>query len=387
VDGASLDEQGKSPVRLTLVIPSLASGGAERVMAVLANEWASRGHEVTLMTIASIADDRQALHPAIARVALDMMEPAHGAVHALRNNWRRLTRLRRELDRSRPHAVISFLSTTNVLTLAATRGIAVPVIVAERIDPSQEPIPPVWAAMRRLLYRRADAVVVQTRGAARWALAFLQAEAVTVIPNPVRPASAIAERGPAPIFPPWPTGRGPTVCAVGRLTKQKGFDVLLRAFAQCQTDYPRWSLVILGEGEERRHLEALADRLGIRSAVALPGHVLRAPALLPHADLFVLSSRYEGFPNALLEAMVCGLAVIATDCPSGPREIIRHGVDGVLVERDNVLAMSEAMRQLMGNGPLRKRLGSRAADVGDRFSLPRIMQQWDGVVTHACQRR
>jgi glycosyltransferase involved in cell wall biosynthesis len=363
---------------MTLVIPSLAPGGAENTIATLANEWARRGHDVTLMTIGSAAEDRQALHPAIARVALDLMEPAQRTARAIRNNWRRVVRLRSELRRSRPDVVISFLSSTNVLTLAATRRTGVPVIVAERIDPAEEPIAPAWAAMRRLLYRRADVVVVQTARAARWALAFLPGDAVAVIPNAVAPVVATRAGGAEPAD--WPIRSGPAVCAIGRLTRQKGFDVLLRAFAECRSDYPDWSLVIFGEGEERCSLETLAGRLGVRSSVALPGHVPRAPHLLRHAELFVLPSRYEGFPNALLDAMRCGLPVIATDCPSGPRDIIRDGVDGVLIERDNVEALAAAMRRLMGDPRLRDRLGRRAVEVCERFSMPRVMQQWDGLV-------
>ena len=164
---------------------------------------------------------------------------------------------------------------------------------------------------------------------------------------------------------------------MGRLTRQKGFDVLLRAFARCHPQNLQWSLIILGEGEERGRLEALAVQLGIESAVRLPGYVPDASRLLRDGDLFVLSSRYEGFPNALLEAMACGLAVISTDCPSGPGEIVRHGVDGLLIPPEDVDALSIAMRQLIATPDDRKRLGSRAVEVVERFSLTSVMRSWD----------
>jgi GalNAc-alpha-(1->4)-GalNAc-alpha-(1->3)-diNAcBac-PP-undecaprenol alpha-1,4-N-acetyl-D-galactosaminyltransferase len=368
-------------MRLSLIIPSLAAGGAERVLAVLANEWADAGHAITLVTVGSREDDRQPLNPAINRVALDMMRRSTTTAQAIGTNWGRVTRLRAEIRRSHPDAVISFLSSTNVLTLAATRAIGTPVIVAERIDPRAEPISPFWAGTRRLLYPRADAVVVQTPDASQWASAFLPAEKVHVIPNPVVTLGADAgDPGASVRRPDWLEGPSRKVFAAGRLTRQKGFDVLLRAFARCRSAHPDWSLIILGEGEERGRLEALAAELGIASAVALPGHVPNAVRVFPYADLFVLSSRYEGFPNALLDAMTCGLPVIATDCPSGPRQIVRHALDGLLVEPDSVDDLHAAMHLAMNQPELRQRLASRAADVRERFSVPCVMRQWNALL-------
>ncbi|HEX3704848.1 MAG TPA: glycosyltransferase family 4 protein [Vicinamibacterales bacterium] len=367
-------------MRLTLVIPSLAAGGAERVLALLANEWAGCGHATTLVTVGSRVDDRQTLHPAVGRVALDMMRGSATAAQAVGNNWGRVTRLRAEIRRSRPDAVVSFLASTNVLTLAATRAMGIPVIVAERIDPSAEPISRFWAGTRRLFYPRADAVVVQTSDAGRWAVRFLPEDKVHVIPNPVAVLRPTTDEAGAAHPPAWLEGESLRVFAAGRLTPQKGFDILLRAFARCLVDHPNWSLVIFGEGDERGRLEALAAELGIDAAVILPGHVPNVANLFPHGDLFVLSSRYEGFPNALLDAMACGLPVISTDCPSGPRQIVRHGIDGLLVEPERVVALHAAMDQLMRLPDLRRRLASRAGDVRDRFSVPFVMRQWNALL-------
>ena len=164
---------------------------------------------------------------------------------------------------------------------------------------------------------------------------------------------------------------------MGRLTRQKGFDVLLEAFARCNPQNRDWCLIILGEGEERSRLEALALRLGIESAVKFPGYVPEATRVLRDGDLFVLPSRYQGFPNALLEAMACGLPVISTDCPSGPSAIVRHGIDGLLIPPEDVVALSTAMCQLFATPDDRKRLASRAVEVVERFSLSTVMRSWD----------
>jgi GalNAc-alpha-(1->4)-GalNAc-alpha-(1->3)-diNAcBac-PP-undecaprenol alpha-1,4-N-acetyl-D-galactosaminyltransferase len=365
-------------VRLTLVIASLTGGGAERVMAVLANDWAARGHHVTLITIARRDDDRQALSSAVTRVALDLLSPSRSLWQAARTNVQRLTRLRREIRRSRPDVVISFLAQTNVLTLCATRALGVPVIVSERVDPRADPIPAFWAGMRALLYGSAAAVVVQNSDVARWAERHVRVEKVHTIPNPVSaPEECSGRCGPSSSLPEWLSDPRSKVFAMGRLTEQKGFDVLLQAFARCQPETLHWSLIILGEGEERGRLEALAARLGIASAVRLPGYVRDATRVLREGDLFVLPSRYEGFPNALLEAMGCGLAVISTDCPSGPAEIVRHGIDGLLIPPGDVDALSVAMRQLIATPDDRRRLGSRAVEVVERFSLANVRRSWD----------
>ena len=365
-------------MRLTLVIASLSSGGAERVMSVLANDWAAQGHHVTLITLAPTNEDRHPLAPAIARVGLDLMSASENLRQAARSNWLRLKRLRREIRVSLPDVVISFLAETNVLTLAATRTLRVPVIVSERVDPRAHRIPAFWSGMRDLLYRRATAVVVQTSEVAGWAERRVPVEKVHTIPNPVSPPEKCSRTHcHAGSLPEWHADRRSKVFAIGRLTRQKGFDVLLQAFAQCQPQNLDWSLIILGEGEERQRLEALAVELGIESAVRLPGYVPDATRVLRDADLFVLASRYEGFPNALLEAMACGVPVISTDCPSGPREIVRHGIDGLLIPPDDVDALAIAMRQLMEAPDDRKRLASRAGEILERFSLISVMRSWD----------
>jgi glycosyltransferase involved in cell wall biosynthesis len=177
------------------------------------------------------------------------------------------------------------------------------------------------------------------------------------------------------------TLEGPTFLAVGRLNPQKGFDILIRAMAAVRDREPDWKLVILGEGDSRDELERLVEELGLVEAIHLPGRVRNPWPWLAAADVFVMSSRSEGFPNALCEAMVAGLPVISTDCPSGPADLIEDGTDGLLVPVGDVVTLAGSMLRLAGSPDLRTELGARAKRIGKRYRLAEILDLWDEVLT------
>lgn len=286
----------------------------------------------------------------------------------------RVRTLRRALIGTNPDVIISFLDITNILTIFASIGLGVPVIVSERVDPRFHRIPVPWEALRRLFYPLATAVVVQTDGAAQWARGFLRADTVYVIPNPCHNAYSSPIRS-------HQTGADKhIVVAMGRLCFQKGFDILLHSFAKVAAKHCDWYLVILGEGVDRSSLQEIAVRLGIAEKVRMMGLVSDPERVLSSADLFVLPSRYEGFPNALMEAMACGLPVISADCPSGPRDIIRNEVDGLLVPPEDVDALAAALDSLMSSETERRRLATKATEVRERFSLEKVMGMWDALL-------
>ncbi|MBK9307110.1 MAG: glycosyltransferase family 4 protein [Nitrospira sp.] len=363
-------------MRITLVISTFTAGGAERVMTLMANYWAERGDDVTVITISAQSNDWYQLHPRVTRVGLDVLSHSAHLGQAIRDNVRRIVRLRRALRRTHPHVIVSFLGTTNVLTLIASFGLGTPVVVSERNDPREYSIGLAWSLMRSAIYRHADAVVVQSYAIRDWVLKLPGIKATYVIPNPIRPRGIESEQ----------TSRPHTsthaIVAMGRLVEQKGFDLLVEAFSRCATKHADWSLVILGEGPQRSRLESVASDLGIGDRVHLIGQVREPDTILKGADLFVLSSRYEGFPNALVEAMACELPVVSTDCSSGgPRDIIRDGIDGILVPPKDVAALAVAMDRLMADHKERQRLGKRAVEVVERFSMNRVMKLWDDLLT------
>ncbi len=355
-----------SELKVALIIWSMEPGGAQRVMSTLADHWAAE-HEVTLVTLAGDTPDHFQLRDAVDRVRLTTpMKPPFP--RAILINVAVLRDLRRTLRRVQPDVVVSFMDRTNNQVLLASRGLGFPVVVSDRVDPRFHRISRKARLLRRILYPRADAVVVQTESVRSWYEAFVDPNKVWVIPNPVQPCSEDRQ------------ARERMVMGLGRLDRQKGFDVLVEAFSQVSSVFPDWNLTIVGEGPERPMIEALARQLGIEDRVSLPGVVDNPEAYLSRAGVFVLPSRYEGFPNALLEAMACGVPSIATDCPSGPAEIIQPGVNGLLVPSDDAVSLSEALDALMADPTVRERLRSRAIQSINRFSAESVLRTWAEVM-------
>lgn len=358
-------------MRLLLVIPSLERGGAERVMSILASSWAERGHKVTLLTLKREAAPAYELHPDVMLRNLGL--PGESAANLLLAAFRQVARfraLRHAIRESNPDLIISFMERTNVMTLVAARGLRVPVIVSERVDPRHYDIGHFWHGLRALTYRWAAALVCQSRASLIWFEQRMKVKA-RVIPNPV----PVRKDGTA--HQPRKSSQGHTMVAMGRLVDQKGFDLLLDAFGQLAARNPDWTLVVLGEGPLRGELLARARVLRLGHQVQFAGEVSDPFSVLRRADLFVLSSRFEGFPNALCEAMACGVAVVSFDCPSGPAEIIRHGIDGILVPPGDVPAMAATLDQLMNDQDERERLASRAPEVAERFSRDKVLLLWE----------
>jgi GalNAc-alpha-(1->4)-GalNAc-alpha-(1->3)-diNAcBac-PP-undecaprenol alpha-1,4-N-acetyl-D-galactosaminyltransferase len=359
-------------LHLVLVIPSLSSGGAERVLSTMANYWAERGHEINILTLDDGAEPPfYQLHPSVNHRPLGVAGQSGSVIAGIINNLRRILVLRHAIRETSPHVIISFTDQTNVVTVLATVRFPAPVIVAERIDPRYQPIGWGWELLRRWTYRRAAHLVAQTPGAMTFFSSAMQRRG-SVIPNPVQPPRLRSSAGRA--------DRQPTIITIGRLSAQKGFDVLIRAFAQIAPRHAEWAVQIWGEGPLRDDLEMLVGELGLEARVQLPGRTTKVTEKLCAADLFVLSSRYEGFPNALCEAMACGLPVISFDCPSGPRAIIRDGIDGVLVRPGDVDALAAAMDRLMADESERRRLSARAPEVLDRFGVEKVMRMWEDLI-------
>ena len=364
--------------KIVFIIPSLGAGGAERVLTIMANYWALSNREVTVLTFTSpVEPPFYSLDTSINYQSLDLLKESSNVFSATWNNLRRLNALRKSLKVIQPDVAISFLTQTNVITLLATRWHKFSVFVAEHNDPYRCPIPFTWAVLRKLTYPWADQIVTLTKEAKSFFSTKLQSK-IKVIPNPIIP-SKIEKSAPKP-------ERDSVVLAMGRLSDQKGFDNLLRAFSVVASEFPAWHLVVLGQGPDLNKLGHLTEQLEIKERVDFPGVVNEPGPLFKRAGIFVLSSRYEGFPMGLCEAMAHGCPVISTEYSSSVYDLIQPGSNGVIVPREDIEALSEALRSLILDSALRNKLGTAATAITKKFGLDGIMKVWDELIsTYAAQ--
>lgn len=368
--------------RISLYVPNLDGGGAERMMVTLASAFAERGFQTDLVLAEARGPYLEKVAPGVRIV--DLESPGVSAS---------LPKLVRYLRRWKPTSLLATLSHASVIAVLGRRLAGVPTRVVIResnmLFPYQAPgvqlsrLGALKTAIR-LLYPLADAHIAVSQGVARDLQSFakLRAENVHTIYNPVVTREVLEQARLVPDHP-WfgaDTVDGdtpgqpepPVFLGVGRLGGQKDFATLLRAFAGVRRLRPA-RLLILGEGEKRSELEGLANELGVADDVSLPGFVENPFSFMARADTFVLSSRFEGLPGALIQAMACGCKVVSTDCPSGPGEILEGGALAPLVGIGDADALTEAMLHSLA-ATANPKLQARALDFSEEKIIPQYLE-------------
>lgn len=401
---------------LILVCNSLAAGGIERVVSTLANEWTRRGRKVCVVTM----HDRQrffTLDPAVHHVIVDKAGVtwlaeclraiksrfegvrlpksllialfSEALYHFLaekvyRVNFRMYLAyeawmLRRVLEHVESPVVVALGTSVNIIALKACKGLDRRVIISERNDPRRLPMQKTWDWIARSLYQRADLVTANTHTALSDMREFVEPGKLAYVPNPLMPANGHGHgNGHAPVLPP------PFFLNIGRLVWDKAHDVLLDAFALLGDELEEWQLAVVGDGRMRDALKAQAGSLGVSGRVHWYGVVQDPHAFYHAANIFVLPSRVEGTPNALLEAMSCGLPVIVSDGAPGPLELVEDGVNGLVVPVNDAVALASALCRLASDGELRSRLGEAARERVSEYDLPRALAAWESIVGLTC---
>ncbi|MEZ4662527.1 MAG: glycosyltransferase [Caldilineaceae bacterium] len=324
--------------QIAFFLPDLIGAGAQRVMLNLAKGVAARGYEVDMVLAKAHGSYMREVPEAIRIVDL-------GAPRLIAS----VPALTRYMRNERPRAILSGLANANIVALWSKKmaGISARLVVTEHNTLSVDTQNALnWRARQipRLIkrfYNWADGIVAVSNGVANDLAqsTSIPRERIRAIYNPVI-LPDVAAKAAAPVEHPWfGPGEPPVLLGVGRLTMQKNFPLLIEAFAKVRQNRPA-RLLILGEGEDRPKLEKLARTLGVESDVSLPGFVENPYAYMANAALFVLSSSWEGLPTVLIEAIYCGAPVVATDCPSGPHEILAAGQYGALAPVNDVDALS-----------------------------------------------
>lgn len=366
--------------KIVLLISSMNAGGAERVAAALANSWVALGNEVTIVPCFSQGSG-QSFYTLDERVNLHWLVEDLPRSKVLSRLLKPVV-LRRKLKAWRPDVVVSFLTNVNVTALLATYGLKIPVIVCERTNPvSESHLPLSLSKLRKLLYPRAAAVMMQTEAAARDYAAYRpNLKYIPAIANPISAElveelqalamQAVEIKGDADSAAPK------VLLSMGRLVELKQFSLLIDCFAAVAEEFPDWQLHIYGSGPLAEQLTAQIESLSLSEQVFLKGATKAPWQAMRQADAFAMSSKREGFPNVLLEAMANGLPAIAMDCPYGPAELSRHGEVALLVETR--AAFIDGLRKLLGDETLREQLAVQGQEhVLQNYSQEKVLADWE----------
>lgn len=354
-------------MKITFFIGHMGYGGAERVISLLANDYCRRGWDTDIVMLLS-NDLAQKLEPGVRLVDLSLGGGSYGK-RALR--W--MKEIRGYLKREKPDCVVSFIGRINALVLTAALGMKIPIVVSERNDPRHDGRGKYMLAYCDALYRTARAVVFQTKAEQECFSEAVKAKGV-IIPNPVS-VEGVSRREP----------EGFRVVTAGRLAEQKNHKMLMDAMEILHREIPEVRCTIYGEGELRQELEEYVREKGLEDTVFLPGHALDIHEKIADASVFVLTSEYEGLPNALIEAMMLGIPCVTTDYP-GAEEVMEGGVTGLIVPRGDAKALAEKLTMLSRDRETGTALGENARIAGERYSLENVMGLWNRAIEAAAGR-
>lgn len=351
-------------MNITIFISSLSGGGAERVAVNLAN-YLVRNNEVTLLTIAddiAYRPDKDVEHISLTN---------HLKLPKIGINIFRICRFISFILHSPTDAYIVMLPIPTIMLYRVKRLIHVPVIMAERCNPSSYQM---WK--QRELHKAAlkmDGFIFQTSEIADW-YKNESGNLEVIIPNAVN--SPFLNKGIC-------VEREKIIVSAGRLTEQKNFELLIRAFASISDKLPEYKLFIYGDGPLRSKLENLIKIYGLEQQVFLPGYIEHIEERIYKAALFVLTSKYEGMPNTLMEAMALGVPVISTDCAGGgARYLINNGVNGVLIQPDNESELSSSIIKVLNNKRFAASIAHEGYKIGRQFSPDTIYSRWEEYISY-----
>lgn len=339
-------------MKIVFIIPNMTGGGTERVISLLANEYSSRGIDVTIMMFAG-DECAYTLDPRVELLCVSPQSHGNPLIQV-----KRLFAMRKYFKKNQGAYIFSFSVIGTVFGAFATTGLKCPMLVSERNDPRQG----MQGFLRDITYYQAKKIVVQTNECIGYFPEFLQKKAI-VISNPIDLSLPEPVKG----------DREKTVAFVGRLHKQKNPELLLYSFSEFVKDFPDYTLHMYGKGEKEEELKQLSEKLGITKQIVWHGFCPDVKERIVKAGMFVQSSDFEGVSNSMLEAMAMGIPVIATDCPiGGAATYINNGENGLLVPVNCKEKMVEAMKKIAGDRELQLHLASNAANIRQEYPTPVI---------------
>lgn len=349
-------------------INALSRGGAERVIINLATKFVENGDRVILVT-AYIDKHEYIGLKNIERMVLFPEGRKNGLINNLKRQYSLIHRLRNLLKKEKPDIAISALKESNFRLILTTLGLNTKTIISICSDPKHEYPKLTHQLLAKSLYLFASGIVFQTEDAKKYFSKNIQKKSRIIM-------NQIDSR----FFENKFTGESHDIVAVGRLVEAKNFELLIKSYAKIAS-YTSENLYIYGEGSLRERLQHVVDENGLKERVFLPGIIENVAETIRSAKLFVLSSNYEGMPNALLEALALGLPCVATDCPcGGPNMLIEDGVNGLLVPINDEELLAEAIKKILGDEQYARRMGKEAALRASKYNPDIVFEQWSNYV-------
>lgn len=281
---------------------------------------------------------------------------------------KKVVELFRQVKRLRPDVIVTFGTSTNIIGVVFGKIIGRRVVISERSNPMLSSYSKAIIFLRKKIYKFADTIVLQTQETAEiFKRIKVSLPEVKVIQNPIN-----SKFGSLPFAP------SNTVIAVGRFSYVKDYESLLTIYSEARVE--GWKLQIIGDGIGKSEIERMIKRLGLDDNVTLLGNVNDVYKHLSNSAIFIMTSRHEGFPNALCEAMISGCACISYDCSTGPKEIINNGTNGILIPERDIKLFSNSLQLLMNDEDLRLRLGTESKKMKSLLSTESIMEKWDSIL-------
>ncbi len=347
-------------MKISFFIGSMRRGGAERVISILANHYSQKGWEVEIALLL----DTTVGYELNENIKVVDLTAGKGSYIKRMPMW--LKKIRNYVKSSKPDRVVSFIGRINVLVLNALRGLKVPVIVSERNDPKHDGRGAVMLWLCNKSYKKASAIVHQTKYEESCFSPKLATKSY-IVPNPVN--VAVETKSPVPY----------RIVTAGRLLPQKNHAMLIDAVAMLKDEFPEVKLDIYGDGSLKDNLSAKIKEMNLEDMVFLMGNVSDLHQRIADADVFAMTSEFEGLSNALIEAMMLGLVCVSTDYP-GADEVVKHEENGLLVPCRDANKLSEVLRQLFKGKELNSRLRNNAKETSQKYRPEEVIKKWEAVI-------
>lgn len=347
--------------KIVIINNGLAGGGIERASISMSNYFASLGYEVTLLALYKTEHFYQLDNRIV------FIEPSFTRKKLNKTSYifKIMAYVRKHIKAIYPNVVLAYGEWTNPFVIMSLTKLNIPVYITERMSPILK-LSSYHAILQKIFYKKANGIIAQTKYAKKVIENKTGAKNISVIPNPVNVIEK-TECEPKKI-----------IVTVGRLSKEKGHKYLIEAFAHINDK--TWELSIVGDGSERPFLEQLAEQLGVKERIIFHGKKKDFSLQLSEAQIFVLPSLSEGFPNALIEAMSFPMACISSNCIAGPSDIIENGINGILVEPADSVELSKVLNMLIEDEELRKKITQNAYKIRQEYNFKKIANQYLNVL-------